>query len=217
MAQEQVSNKLIYANLMLRAGDADGLVSGAITHTADVLRPAFQIVKMKEGINKVSSVFIMESPNENYGENGFLVFADCGVNPNPTAEELAEIAIVSSETAKSLCGMTPRVALLSYSTHSGDEMKDPNVLKIKEALKIVKEKSPDLIIDGEIGISLAEHKNNARPSTQNKHEKGQAQRKREKFGGEKGDKRRPYHKWKRNANFFIVNFLKTNKLFRINL
>lgn len=155
MAQEQVSNKLIYANLMLRAGDADGLVSGAITHTADVLRPAFQIVKMKEGINKVSSVFIMESPNENYGENGFLVFADCGVNPNPTAEELAEIAIVSSETAKSLCGMTPRVALLSYSTHSGDEMKDPNVVKIKEALKIVKEKSPDLIIDGEIQTDAA--------------------------------------------------------------
>ena len=88
-------------------------------------------------------------------ENGFLVFADCGVNPNPTAEELAEIAIVSSETAKSLCGMTPRVALLSYSTHSGDEMKDPNVVKIKEALKIVKEKSPDLIIDGEIQTDAA--------------------------------------------------------------
>ena len=155
MAREQVSNKLIYANLMLRAGDADGLVSGAITHTADVLRPAFQIVKMKEGINKVSSVFIMESPNENYGENGFLVFADCGVNPNPTAEELAEIAIVSSETAKKLCGMHPRVAMLSYSTHSGDEMKDPNVVKIKEALKIVREKAPDLDIDGELQTDAA--------------------------------------------------------------
>lgn len=156
MAEKQVkTDKLVYADLMLKAGDADGLVSGAITHTADVLRPAFQIVKMKPGVSKVSSVFIMESPNEAYGENGFLVFADCGVNPNPTDEDLAEIAILSSETAKIICGMDPKVAMLTYSTKSGDEMKDENVCKVKRALQIVKEKAPDLKIDGELQADAA--------------------------------------------------------------
>ncbi len=154
-AKEQVNDKLVYSNLMLRLGDADGLVSGAITHTADVLRPAFQIVKVKPGMSKVSSVFIMESPNENYGENGFLIFADCGVNPNPTDEDLAEIAIVSSETAKTICGMNPRVAMLSYSSKSGDEMKDENVLKVKRAVQIVHEKAPEIQIDGELQADAA--------------------------------------------------------------
>ncbi|MBQ8451382.1 MAG: phosphate acetyltransferase [Clostridia bacterium] len=154
-AHQLVLDKMMYANLMLKTGDADGLVSGAITHTADVLRPAFQVVKVKPGISKVSSVFIMESPSDAYGENGFLIFADCGVNPNPTAEDLAEIAICSSETAEVLCGMKPKVALLSYSTKSGDEMKDENILKIKKALQIVKEKAPKLNIDGELQADAA--------------------------------------------------------------
>lgn len=156
LAEKQVTgDKLVYAMLMLRSGDADGVVSGAINHTADVLRPAFQIVKVKKGISKVSSVFIMESPNENYGENGFLVFGDCGVNPNPTDEELAEIAIVSSDTAKAICSVNPKVALLSYSTKSGDEMKDENVCKVKRAYEIVKQKAPELEIEGEIQADAA--------------------------------------------------------------
>ncbi len=156
MAKKQVSgDKLVYAMLMLRLGDADGVVSGAINHTADVLRPAFQIVKVKKGISKVSSVFIMESPNENFGENGFLVFGDCGVNPNPTDEDLAEIAIVSSETAKAICGMNPRVAMLSYSTKSGDEMKDESVCKVKRAFNMVKEKAPELEVEGELQSDAA--------------------------------------------------------------
>lgn len=155
MARVQVKNKLVYANLMLRSDDADGIVSGAITHTADVLRPAFQITKMKEGVSKVSSVFIMEAPNEHYGENGFLIFGDCGVNPNPTAEDLAEIAMVSSQTAKDICGMEPRVALLSYSTKSGDEMTDENVVKVKRAMEILKEKAPNLLADGELQADAA--------------------------------------------------------------
>ena len=156
LAKAQVAgDKLVYAMLMLRLGDADGVVSGAINHTADVLRPAFQIVKVKKGISKVSSVFIMESPNENYGENGFLVFGDCGVNPNPTDEDLAEIAIVSSETAKAICGMTPRVAMLSYSTKSGDEMKDESVCKVKRAFNMVKEKNPSLAVEGELQSDAA--------------------------------------------------------------
>ena len=156
LAEKQVKNdKLVYAMLMLRLGDAEGVVSGAINHTADVLRPAFQIVKVKKGISKVSSVFIMESPNENYGENGFLVFGDCGVNPNPTDEELAEIAIVSSETATAICGIDPKVALLSYSTKSGDEMKDENVCKVKRAYEIVKQKAPNLQVEGELQADAA--------------------------------------------------------------
>lgn len=155
LAETEINKKLVYAMLMLRSGDADGVVSGAITHTADVLRPAFQIVGTREGIKKVSSVFIMESPNENYGDNGFLVFADCGVNPNPTDEELAEIAVLSSETAVSLCGMNPRVALLSYSTKSGDEMKDENVNKVKRALEMARAMAPKLVIDGELQADAA--------------------------------------------------------------
>ena len=154
-AKEQVNDKLVFADLMLKSGDADGLVSGAITHTADVLRPAFQIVKVKPGVKKVSSVFIMESPNENFGENGFMIFADCGVNPNPTDEDLAEIAILSSETARDICGMEPKVAMLTYSTKSGDEMTDENVCKVKRALQMVKERAPELAIDGELQADAA--------------------------------------------------------------
>ena len=154
-ARVQVKDKLVFAMLMLRSGDADGVVSGAITHTADVLRPAFQVVKVKPGTSKVSSVFIMESPNENFGENGFMVFADCGVNPNPTDEDLAEIAILSSETARKICGMDPKVAMLTYSTKSGDEMTDENVCKVKRALAMVKERAPELKIDGELQADAA--------------------------------------------------------------
>lgn len=154
-AQKQIKNKLVYAMLMLKSGKADGVVSGAVNHTADVLRPAFQIVKMKPGISKVSSLFIMESPNEEFGENGFLIFADCGVNPNPTDEELAEIAVVTSETAKKICGISPRVAMLTYSSASGDEMTDENVCKVKRAVQIVRQKRPDLLIDGELQADAA--------------------------------------------------------------
>lgn len=150
-AKQQVNNKLVYAMLMLRCGDADGVVSGAINHTADVLRPAFQIVKTKPGVKKVSSVFIMESPDEEkFGENGFMVFSDCGVVPNPTDEDLAEIAILASDTARKICDMTPRVSLLSYSSKSGDEMTDESVCKVKRAFNLIKQNAPDLIVDGEL-------------------------------------------------------------------
>lgn len=151
-AKQQVNNKLTYAMLMLRMGDADGVVSGAINHTADVLRAAFQIVKTKPGVNKVSSVFIMESPDEKkYGENGFLIFSDCGVVPNPTDEDLSEIACLASETARKICGIeTPKLALLSYSSKSGDEMTDENVCKVKRAYSLIKQKYPNLVVDGEL-------------------------------------------------------------------
>lgn len=155
-ARQQVNNKLVYAMLMLRLGDADGVVSGAVNHTADVLRPAFQIVKTKPGVKKVSSVFIMESPDEEkFGENGFMVFSDCGVVPNPTDEDLAEIAILASETARKICDMDPRVALLTYSSKSGDEMTDESVCKVKRAFNMIKEKAPELVVDGELQADAA--------------------------------------------------------------
>lgn len=155
LAKVQAHEKLTFAMLMLKNGDADGVVSGAITHTADVLRPAFQIVKMKNGVSKASSLMIMESPNGDFGENGFLIFADCGVNPNPTAEELAEIAILASQMAEKICEITPRIAMLSYSSKSGDEMKDENVLKVKNATNIVKQNYPNILIEGEIQADAA--------------------------------------------------------------
>ena len=155
-AKQQVNNKLNYAMLMLRMGDADGVVSGAVNHTATVLRSAFQIVKTKPGVKKVSSVFIMESPDaEKYGENGFMIFADCGVNPNPSDEDLAEITILASETAKQICDMDPRVAMLTYSSKSGDEMTDENVCKVKRAYQMVKERAPELVVDGELQADAA--------------------------------------------------------------
>ena len=150
-AKQQVNNKLVYAMLMLRLGDADGVVSGAVNHTADVLRPAFQIVKTKPGVKKVSSVFIMESPDEEkFGENGFMIFSDCGVVPNPTDEDLAEIAILASDTARKICDMNPRVSLLSYSSKSGDEMTDESVCKVKRAFNMIKKQAPNLVVDGEL-------------------------------------------------------------------
>lgn len=155
-AKVQVNNKLVYAMLMLRLGDADGVVSGAVNHTADVLRPAFQIVKTKPGVKKVSSVFIMESPDkEKFGENGFMIFSDCGVVPNPTDEDLAEIAILASDTARKICDMDPRVALLTYSSKSGDEMTDENVCKVKRAFNMIKEQAPNLVVDGELQADAA--------------------------------------------------------------
>lgn len=175
VAREQVNNKLNFAMLMLRLGDADGVVSGAINHTAEVLRSAFQIVKPRAGVGKVSSVFIIESPDEKkFGQNGFLIFADCGVNPNPTAEDLAEIAQLSSETAQKICGIDPRVALLSYSSKSGEEMTDENVCKIKRALEIIKEKQPNLVIDGELQADAALVKSVADQKAPNSPLKGKA-------------------------------------------
>ena len=101
---------------MIKCGDADGEVAGAINATGDVLRPAFQYVKTKPGISVVSGAFIMILPDTNFGDNGVMIFADCAVHPNPTAQELAEIAISSADTTKAIAALEPRVAMLSFST-----------------------------------------------------------------------------------------------------
>ncbi len=152
-AQELVVNPLYLSTLMIKSGDADGEVAGAENSTGDVLRPAFQIVKTLPGISVVSGAFIMILPNDEFGDNGMLVFADCAVHPNPTAAELAEIAVVTGKTTKSIVGIEPRVAMLSFSTKGS--AKHEMVDKVVEATKIAKELDPNLKIDGELQADAA--------------------------------------------------------------
>ena len=139
--------------LIIKNGDADGELAGAQNTTGNVLRPAFQIVKTLPGIKVVSGAFIMFTPTPQYGENGLLMFADCAVNPNPTAEELAQIAVCTADTAKAICGYEPRVAMLSFS--SKGSAKHELVDKVVEATRIAKEMAPELLIDGELQADAA--------------------------------------------------------------
>lgn len=152
-AREIVKDEIYYGTMMVKAKDADGMVSGAIHSTGDLLRPALQIIKTAPGISTVSSTFVMEVPNCEYGENGMLLFADCAVNPNPTAAELASIAVATAKTAQVLCGIEPRVAMLSFSTKGS--AKHELVDKVVEATKLAKEAAPELMIDGELQLDAA--------------------------------------------------------------
>lgn len=148
-----LKNPLYFGALMVYQGDADGLVAGSINATGDVFRPALQTIKTAPGINIVSSCFVMVIPDCPYGDNGLIVFADCAINPNPNAEQLADIAIATAVTGKALLDIEPRVAMLSFSTKGS--AKHPLVDKVIEATRIVKEKQPDLLIDGELQADAA--------------------------------------------------------------
>jgi len=139
--------------LMIKAGDADGELAGARGTTADTIRPAFQILKTKPGCGIVSGAFLMFTPAKELGENGFLVFADCAVNPCPNAEELAQIAVSTAETARTLGQIEPRVAMLSFSTKGS--AKHELIDKVTEATKIAHELAPDLQLDGELQADAA--------------------------------------------------------------
>jgi len=152
-ASKFVEDPLYLSTLMIKNGDADGEVAGAENATGDVLRPAFQIVKTKPGISVVSGAFIMTLKDKTYGENGQLIFADCAVHPNPTAEELAEIAVATADTTKAIAGFEPKVAMLSFSTKGS--AKHEMVDKVVNATKIAQEKRPDLKIDGELQADAA--------------------------------------------------------------
>ena len=146
-------NPLYYGAVMLKAGDADGMVAGAINSTGNVLRPALQIIKTAPGIKVVSSCFIMEIPDHQWGDDGAMIFGDCAVIPNPTAEELAAIAIASAASAKQLVDINPRVAMLSFSTKGS--AKHENVTKVQEATRLAHELAPDLQLDGELQADAA--------------------------------------------------------------
>lgn len=147
-AARLVRDPLYLGPLMIKNGDADGEVSGAENATGDVLRPAFQIVKTLPGISVVSGAFIMILKDKEFGDNGIMIFADCAVNPDPDALQLAEIAISSAITAKSIAGINPRVSLLSFSTKGS--AKHALVDKVVEATEKAKAMRPDLMIDGEL-------------------------------------------------------------------
>jgi phosphate acetyltransferase len=152
-AKKLMKDPMYYGCMMVKLGQVDGMVSGAIHATADVFRPAFQIIKTAPNVKVVSSAFIMEVPACNYGSDGVFVFADCAINPNPTAEELAAIAVASAHTAKVLVGIEPKVAMLSFSTKgsASHELVD----KVRKATEIAKSLAPDLLIDGELQVDAA--------------------------------------------------------------
>jgi phosphate acetyltransferase len=153
-AIELSENPLYFGTLMVKSGDADGMVAGAINATGDVLRPALQIIKTKPGIKTVSSCFIMCLPEGSpYGENGVMVFGDCAVMPDPNAEQLADIAMASADSARKIAEIEPKVALLSFSTKGS--ACHPLVDKVTEAVKILADKNPDFAFDGELQVDAA--------------------------------------------------------------
>ena len=154
-AKKLVLNPVYYGMLMVKdeETEADGLVSGAAHSTSDTLRPALQILKTAPNTKLVSAFFVMVVPNCKYGENGVLVFGDCGLNENPNAEQLSEIAISSSNSFKQLIGKEPKVAMLSYSTYGSAHSELTE--KVIEATNLVKQKNPDLCVDGELQLDAA--------------------------------------------------------------
>ncbi len=152
-AEQTVRNPLYYGSLMLLQGKADGLLAGADNTTGDVLRAALQTVKTKPGIKTVSGAFVMILSDQTYGDQGVFIFGDCAVNPNPDSQQLADITVSCAETKRSLLGGEPHVAMLSFSTKGS--AKHENVDKVTEALALVKEKQPELSVDGELQLDAA--------------------------------------------------------------
>ncbi len=153
-AREIAANPLYLGCLAIKAGDADGQVAGAMNTTGNVLRAAFQVIKTAPGIDVVSGAFIMLlPPGSPYGSDGIIVFADCAVVPAPTAPELAQIAVSTAKTTHDIAGITPRVAMLSFSTKGS--AKHDNVTKVIEATQIAREMDPNLMIDGELQADAA--------------------------------------------------------------
>jgi phosphate acetyltransferase len=158
-ALKQAKDRTMFGALMLKAGDVDGYVSGACHSTANTLRPGLQVVKTSPGIKTVSSCFILIAPNgENkYNPDGVAVFADCAINIEPDAQQLADIAISSAKTAKTIAGIEPRVAMLSFSTKGSgnDDKYFKSVPKVQEAVALAKAQAPELALDGEFQFDAA--------------------------------------------------------------
>ncbi|MDU2893274.1 MAG: phosphate acetyltransferase [Clostridium sp.] len=152
-AEKIVRDPLYFATMMVKLDDADGMVSGAVHTTGDLLRPGLQIIKTAPGVSCVSSFFIMEVPNSPYGDNGLLFFADCAVNPMPNEDMLASIAIATADNARLLSKIDPKVAMLSFSTMGSADHEV--VDKVRNATIKAKELRPDLDIDGELQLDAA--------------------------------------------------------------
>ncbi len=153
-ARRTAANPLYLGCLMIKNGDADGQVAGALNTTGNVLRAAFQVIKAKPGIDVVSGAFVMLLPDGvPFGENGILVFADCAVLPDPTSKELAQIALSTADTARDIAGIEPRIAMLSFSTKGS--AKHERIDKVIEAVKLVHDADPNLLCDGELQADAA--------------------------------------------------------------
>lgn len=152
-AREQVLNPLYFGCLIIKSGDADGQISGALSTTGDTLRPALQIIKCAPGITCVSGAMLMITDKPEYGDNGILVIGDVAVTPMPDANQLAQIAVCTAQTAKSVAGIDPKVAMLSFSTKGS--AKHEVVDKVVEATRLAKEMAPELAIDGELQADAA--------------------------------------------------------------
>lgn len=152
-ASKLVKDPLYLATLLIKNGDVDGEVAGAMNATGDVLRPAFQIVKTLPGISVVSGAFIMIMKDKQWGDNGVMVFADCAADPNTDENKLAQIAVVTAQTARAIAGIEPRVAMLSFSTKGS--AKHELVDRVVNATRIAKEMDPNLVIDGELQADAA--------------------------------------------------------------
>ena len=152
-AQKLILEPVYFGMMMVKLNDADGLVSGAAHSTSDTLRPALQILKTAPGTKLVSAFFVMVVPNCEYGSNGTFIFADSGLNEEPDSEKLSEIAISSSKSFEQLVGDQAKVAMLSYSTYGSAH--SASTEKVVEATKLVKEKAPELTVDGELQLDAA--------------------------------------------------------------
>lgn len=152
-ARELIKNPLYLAATIIKAGDADGEVAGAENATQNVLRPGFQLIKTLPGVSLVSGVFIMILKDKEFGDDGVMLFADCAVNPEPTEDELSEIAVTTARTAQNLLGMTPRIAMLSFSTHGSAKHK--MIDKVAHATHMVQTNYPNIMIDGEMQLDAA--------------------------------------------------------------
>ena len=152
-AQKIILDPIYFGMMMVKLDEADGLVSGAAHSTADTLRPALQILKTAPGTKLVSAFFVMVVPNCEYGANGTFIFADSGLNAEPNSDELSEIAISSSKSFEQLIGKEPKVAMLSYSTYGSAH--SASTEKVIEATRLVKEKAPYLLVDGELQLDAA--------------------------------------------------------------
>lgn len=158
MTQEQaakdIKHFMLFGAMMVRLGKTDAMVAGALSPTADVLRAGLTVIGTASGIKTVSSCFIMDMHDEKWGVGGLMGFADCAVNPQPTSEQLSDIAIASAATFKSLVGAEPVVAMLSFSS-KGSGGNHENVLRVQEGVRLAKQKAPDLLLDGELQLDAA--------------------------------------------------------------